>query len=355
MGPALMTLLATLSLAVTQDAALSRSEGPRTAPVSTPMPREALNLKAISFKIVHETYRQTAGKENWELFIMNADGSEARNLTNTPDIDEMYPHVSPDGTKICFCADEMEGKNKVRNVYYMNLDGTDRVRVATNAREPCWCIDSKSIAYLKGEYTRYTTREYATAELMFYHLEGAWSSPHRNKELQHLYAICWSPDSKWFLAAIHGGMGYSDTILAFEAYGTRVFDLAKWDVKGCRPDLNADGTKLVWGETDWNLRIGDIDLRSSEPKVTNTRDILRCARDFKLYHVDISPDSKYIAFSYGPFEGGQQVGGMAEDWNICVGDLNGNWVQITNDGLHNKEPDWVPPKETAERRVRTIE
>jgi Tol biopolymer transport system component len=355
MSPALIVLAAILSSAVIQDADSSGSQGPTVAPVSAPMPREALNLKDIPFKIVYETYRETDGQENWELYMMNADGSEMKNLTNTPGIDEMYPHVSPDGTKICFSADEMNGKDKVRNVYYMNLDGSDRVRVATNGREPCWCIDSKSIAYLKGEYTRYTTREYATAELMYYHLEGAWQTPHRNKELRHLYAICWSPDSKWFLGVVHGGMAYSDTILAFEAYGTKVFDLAKWGVKGCRPDLNADGTRMVWGETDWNLRTGDIDLRSGEPKVSNVRDILRCARNMKVYHVDISPDSRYIAFSYGPFEGGQQVGGMAEGWNICVGDLNGNWVQITTDGNHNKEPDWVPPKAGARRDMRGLE
>ena len=107
-----------------------------------------------------------------------------------------------------------------------------------------------------------------------------------------------------FLAAVHGGMGYSDTILAFDAYGKRVFDLVKWGVKGCRPDLNVDGTKLVWGETDWKLRVADIDLRSEEPKVTNLREIALCARKYKLYHVDISPDSKYVTFSYGPFAGG---------------------------------------------------
>jgi len=153
------------------------------------------------------------------MLLFNADGSEAKNLTNTPGVDEMYPHVSPDGTKICFSADEMDRKDKVRNVYYMNLDGSDRVRVATNGREPCWCIDSKSIAYLKGEYTRYTTREYATAELMYYHLEGDWHSPHRNKELHHLYAICWSPDSKWFLAAIHGAGVEANVSLKLTQFG----------------------------------------------------------------------------------------------------------------------------------------
>jgi Tol biopolymer transport system component len=337
----LVLLVTVLAAGLSSDPASAQANA-EAAPGLTPMPRDSLNLQQIPFKIVYETYRQTDGKENWELVMMHADGSSATNLTDTPTIDEMYPHVSPDGTKICFTADEGEGREKVRHVYYMDIDGGNRVHVAANAREPCWCFDSKSIAYLKGEYTRYTTREYATAELMLYHLDGAWTSPHRNTELHHLYAICWSPCGKWFLGAVHGGMSYSDTILAFDAYGTRVFDLAKWGVKGCRPDLNIDGTKMVWGETDWNLRIADIDLKSAEPQVSNLREIVKCDRKFKVYHVDISPDSKYITFSYGPFSGGQQVGGMAPGWNICVGDLNGTWVQITTDGNHNKEPDWVP-------------
>jgi len=296
----------------------------------------------IPFKIVYETYRKTQGKENWELYLINADGSNPVNLTNTPDVDEMYPHVSPDGTKICFVMDEGSERKKVRSVYYMNIDGSERIKVARNAREPCWSFDSESVAYLKGEFERYTTREYATAELVIYDLETGLHRPHPNKSLHHLYAICWSPCGKWFVAAVQGGMGYSDTILAFEYDGPRVFDLGRWGVKGCRPDFSSDGSKMVWGETDWNLCIGDIDLTSSEPRVFNIREMVRCQRKDKVYHVDLSPDGRYIAFSFGPFRGGQQVGGKAEGWNICVGDLTGNWVQITTDGNHNKEPDWVP-------------
>jgi Tol biopolymer transport system component len=327
-------------------ATLAQADDPRVKPVSAPLPKDAMNLSQIPYKIVYETYRETGGRPNWEIFMMNADGSDPVNLTNTPDIDEMYPHASPDGTKILFVADKgRTRRDKVRHLYYMDIDGRNLVHVAENAREPCWSFDSKSIAYLKGEYERYTTREYATAGLVYYHLDSKWHQPHRNDELHHLYAICWSPDSRWFVAAVQGGMGVSDTIIAFEAFGKRVFDLERWGVRGCRPSLSLDGTRMVWGETDWNLQIGDIDLTGSEPVVTNVRDILRCARQFKVYHVDLSPDGKYITFSYGPFSGGQQVGGMAKGWNICVGDLNGNWVQITHDGLHNKEPDWVPLKD----------
>jgi Tol biopolymer transport system component len=307
-----------------------------------PLPKEALDLASIPYRLVYETYRATEGKENWELYTIKADGSDPVNLTNTPEVNEMYPHVSPDGTKISFVVDEGSGRRRVRHVYYMNVDGTERVHVAEHARQPCWCFDSKSIAYLKGEYRRFSTREYATSGLMFYYLESKWHRPHRNQELHHLYAICWSPDAKWFVAAVQGGMGYSDTIIAFDAFGTKVFDLDGWGVKGCRPDFSADGKRMVWGETDWNLKVGEFDASGSEPRVTNIREIVRCEEKFKVYHVDFSPDGRHIAFSYGPSRGGQQVGGWASGWNICIGDFTGNWVQITTDGLHNKEPDWMP-------------
>ena len=309
---------------------------------TTPSAQAELNLKEIPFKIVYETYRQTNGRENWELYLMNADGSNPVNLTNTPALDEMYPHVSSDGTKVCFVVDELVGDNKVRNVYYMNIDGTGRVRIAENAREPCWSPDGKSIAYLRGEFERYSTREYATSELLIYDLKTRQHRQHPNSTLHHIYAICWSPDGNWFVAAVHGGMGYSDTILAFEANGTNVFDLEQWGVRGCRPDLELDGKRMTWGATDWDLCVADIDLTSPAPVVTDVHKVVACLRNFKVYHVDFSPDGKYIAFSYGPFDGEQQVGGKAQGWNIRVSDLTGKWVQITTDGNHNKEPDWVP-------------
>jgi TolB protein len=308
----------------------------------TPSPRAELNLAEIPFRILFETYRETDGKENWELYQMDADGSNPVNLTQTPDLHEMYPHASPDGTKICFVVDEGTGRRTIRSVYYMNMDGTGRVKVARNARQPCWSPDGKSIAYVKGEYERYSTREYATSELFIYNLQPRQYRAHPNKTLHHIYAICWSPDGNWFLGAVHGGMGYSDTILAFDANETRVFDLARWGVKGCRPDLSVDGKTMVWGETDWDLCLADIDLTSRSPRVVNVHKIIRCLSEQKVYHVDLSPDKNYIVFSFGPSEGGQQVGGKARGWNICVSDLTGKWVKITSDGNHNKEPDWVP-------------
>ena len=340
-GIALLLLLLAASGA-TKDAFGEPQTEKRVRVKRAPSSRAELNLADIPFKILFETYRRTDGRQNWELFQINADGSDPVNLTETPDLDEMYAHASADGTKICFVADEGTGRRMLRNVYYMNIDGTERVKIARNARQPCWSPDGKTIAYLKGEYERYSTREYATSELFFYDLQTQQHRPHPNNTLHHIYAICWSPDSKWFLGAVHGGMGYSDTILAFDANGTRTFDLARWGVKGCRPDLSFDGMKMTWGETDWDLCLADIDLSGRSPRVLNVHKVVGCRRSQKVYHVDLSPDKKYIVFSYGPSAGGQQVGGKARGWNLCVSDLTGKWVKITTDGLHYKEPDWVP-------------
>ncbi|MDP2896123.1 MAG: hypothetical protein Q8Q12_06135 [bacterium] len=299
--------------------------------------RAEMKLNEVPFKIVHETYREN----NWELFLINADGSNPVNLTRTSDLDEMYPHASPDGMRICFVVDEGMGESKVRNVYYMNLDGTERTKVADNAREPCWSSDGKSIAYLKAEFDRYTTRDYATRELFIYDLQTRKHRQHPNKNLHHLYNICWSPDGKWFFATVHGGMGYSHAQLALEANGTKVFDLSPWGVGGCRLDASPDGKRLTWGKSDEALCVGNLDFTSGTPKVTDVRDVATCPKEFEVYHSDWSPDGKYIAFSLGP-AAEEIVGERAEGWNICVGDLTGKWTPVTTDGKDNKEPDWAP-------------
>jgi len=315
-----------------------------------PCDKSELNLQAVPFKIVYETYRETDGKENWELFLMNADGSQATNLTQTKDVDEMYPHASPDGTKICFVADEGTGRNKVRNVYYMNINGTGRVKAADNARQPCWSPDGKTIAYLKGEYERYTHRALGTKGLFFYDVATGRHEQHPNRDLHHIYNICWSPDDKWFVATVTGGMGFDHAIIAFEAHGTAVFDLTKYGIKGCRPDLSSDGRLIGWAEiSEVDVYVADIDLTLLVPRVADLRGVAKCGKGNWVNHTDFSPDGRYIAFGYGP-EANYSVGSKTPGWNICVSDLSGKWVQITTDGNHNKEPDWVPIHALTGRR-----
>jgi len=302
----------------------------------------APDLSACPYKIVWESFRDGNG----ELYCANADGSNAVNLTNTPDANELYPHVSPDGTKVCFVIDQGEGDQKTRSVWYMNLNGSGRTKVADNGREPCWGPDSNTIAYLGSEFPQFTVTDYATKGLFFYDLTTQTHRQHPNQNLYHLYNICWGPDGKWFVTTVHAGMGYDHAILAFEADGQGVYNLG---IPGCRPDLGPDGRKIAWGASDWVLQVADIDFTGPQPKVSNRRDVVTSKEPMKIYHIDWSPDGRWVTFARGP-EGPkmspavEMIGINAQGWNICVADATktNDWEAITSDGASNKEPDWAP-------------
>jgi len=303
----------------------------------TPLPLSEINLKEILFKIVYESFRETEGQANWEICLIRADGSNLVNLTKTPEIDEFYPHASPDGTKICF---EAEGGNdpnaKSHDVYTMNADGTGRSKIAENARQPCWSPDGKLIAYLKGEYGRYNNSSWSNNGLEIYNVQTQEIKQHPNSGLRMLFNLGWSPDGKWFVATSRGGRGSNISFKADDATE------AVLSIHGCRPDISPDGGRIAWGRSDWDLDIGTLDLNSSGNNVSEAKAVVACDRGFKVYHVDWSPDGRYLTFSYGPSRGDQAVGRKAAGWNICVCELKtGKWTQITMDGNHNKEPDWV--------------
>lgn len=301
-------------------------------------------LKSYRNKIVYETNRDG----NWELYLCNADGSNSVNLTNTKDVDELYPKPSPDGTKICFCADEGKGDAKVRNIYYMNSDGTGRVKVATNGREPCWSPDGTKIAYMKGEFEKFTFSDTATKGLFIYDLKTAKTREHVNDKLLHLYTLNWSPDGKWFVATVHGGLGFRHNILAIQADGDKYYDLK---LSGCRPNISPDGKKICWGHGDYCAGVADLDFSGPEPKAVNIIDVVESKDPIETYHVTWSPDMKYLTFTKGPRFKGKSLRGLlpefpgveAPGWNVCVADATkkNRWVAITTDGKSNKQPCWV--------------
>lgn len=303
----------------------------------------AAELKGLSHRIVYETWQEG----NWELFAVNADGSGRTNLTRTPAVNELYPHVSPDGTKVLFEVDEGAGDDTVRSIHFMNMDGTGRTLVTKYARDACWKGDGTAIAYLPDEFKKFNYIDYATKGLAIYDLKTKEHRPHPNKGLHHLYNVCWSPDGQWFVSTVHAGMGFSHAIVAFRADdANRVFNL---NIPGCRPDLSPDGRRLCWGASDFAICVADIDLSGAEPKLSNRREVATSAKPVKIYHSDWSPDGRFIAFATGPTEKKlgricEVVGVKAPGWNIGVADAVGKLGQviITSDGASDKEPDWAP-------------
>src|SRR3954468_14940233 len=234
-------------------------------------------LKDSPFKIAYECYVN----ENWEIFVMNADGSNPINLTKTPKEHEHYPQVSPDGTKICFSVDDGEGRDAVRSLWVMDSDGGNRKKLAENAREPFWSPDSKRIGFLPQEYPKFNVIDYYTKGMSFYDLDSRKVTPHPNSEkLHHLYNPSFAPNGKWIAATVHAGMGFDHAILLIERNGDRIINTG---IPGCRPCISPDGKQIAWGPGDHELAAAPFDLDSADPKVGPRRLRIVTNKESKIY------------------------------------------------------------------------
>lgn len=321
----------------------------------------AERLKAEPFAIVYETYVD----DNWELFVSNNDGSAPVNITKTPMAHEHYAQVSPDGTKICFSVDEGEGREAVRSLWIMDSDGANRKKLADNAREHFWCPDGKRVGFLPQEFPKFNVIDFYTKGMSFYDLATGAITPHPNSEkIHHIYNPSFSPNGKWIAATVHAGMGIKHGIVLIEANGTQIINL---NIPGCRPCLSPDNKSIAWGSGDHEISVADIDLDSDVPQVAKPRLQIRDAEQ-ETYHVDWSPDSRYLAFSRGHASKGdptkkgtfmaacEVIGVVAPGWDIyAVASENSgvldlktapetDVVRVTSNGLSNKEPEWIPKR-----------
>jgi Tol biopolymer transport system component len=322
-------------------------------------------LKKAPFKIAYESY---VGN-NWEILAMNADGSNPVNLTRTAGEHEHYPQVSPDGKWICFTIDKGEGRETVRSLWVMNADGSNRKKLVDQAREPFWAPDSKVIGFLPQEYPKFNVVDYYTKGMSFCNVENGKIQEHPNAaKLHHLYNPSFAANGKWIVATVHAGMGFSHAILAIERNGDKIIDLK---IPGCRPCLSQDGKQIAWGPGDHEIATAPIDLDSDKPRVGPRRVQIKDEKQ-KIYHVDWSPDSRFLSISRGPEGEGditkpgtfkaacEMVGIYAPGWNIIsvsaeqngTLDLNkageGEFSMLTTNGLSNKESAWFIAEPSSE-------
>lgn len=305
-----------------------------------PLAKSSIELSQIPYRIIYESYTD----RNWDLYTIKADGTDKVNITNTNDIHEMYPKISPSGKKICFVVDSGLGRKRKRSVYIMDIDGSNRKLIAENARQPSWSSNGKYIIYVKSESTRrFSLESWATKGLYIYDIKTEESKAHPNRKLSHLYSLSSSPDGKYITATVLGAMGYKHTNIAIEVNTKKYFKIG---IIGCRPEFSPDGRLLAWGRSDTEFQIAKINLKKRPPvRYKDIKTFIRIKKGYEIYHLDWSPDGKYMVFAYGP-EGEQAVGGKSPGWNLSVAEVaTGKWTMITNDGNHNREPDWIPLKD----------
>jgi Tol biopolymer transport system component len=274
---------------------------------------------------------------------MNADGSNAADITGTASVDEVYPLVSRDGSRICFTVVRMEklpeGRTVPRfSIYWMNADGSNRPQVANDSVDPCWDSDGNRVAFVK-RLSPEKTVDYQNAGLFVHDIHTHETEELTDGKLYHAYVPCWSPTGDWIVATVHEHAEYDHAIIVIDLRDKQIRSLERNGLSGCRPDLSWDGYSICWNPND--IQIG---LTRFAPDCVDKFALRAIAQapppKGSVYFGDWSLDGRYIAYAMNPDVTFRDPKTRAL-WDIFVTRAEGGpSIQLTFDHANNKQPEF---------------
>jgi Tol biopolymer transport system component len=318
-GPASeLTQMALVESTVTSTLAPTHTRAPTgepelatEAPVAgdTPRPTAAV-APAVEGGIAFASLRDG----NWEIYVMNADGTGQTRLTNNSVFDQ-EPAWSPDGKKIAYWS--FSARNN--EIYVMNADGSARTRL-TNHRgtdgAPAWSPDGQRIAFnaLRTE----------NWEIYVMGADGSDPTNLTNDPADDFYPD-WSPDGQYIA---FDAFGTDDSeIYVMDADGFVVTNLTNHPARDTFPEWSPDGQQIAF-TTD---RDGNLEIYVMNADGTGLTNLTNNPAD------DIFPswssDGRRIAFE------SERDG----NWEIYVMNADGSGAtNLTNNPAFDKFPDWSP-------------
>ena len=186
---------------------------------------------------------------DWDVYVVNADGSGVTQLTNDPAVDA-YAHWSPDGSQMAFHSN----RGGTWQVWVMNADGSEPAQVSSNGGETpafspdgrlAWSADSDG----DGVYSLYVANSDGS--------EATALTP----ENEHAYLPRWSPDGSRI--AYESNLDGDHDVYVVNADGSGSVNLTPEASLEAGPAWLPDGRIVFFsdrnGESNWDVFVMGAD------------------------------------------------------------------------------------------------
>lgn len=271
---------------------------------------------------------------NFEIYTMNADGTDPQRLTNNPGFD-MYPSWSPDGQKIVFASDRDDLRMSF-DIYTMNADGSNVARLMADESDrkgrdtsPVWSPDGEKIAF--------TRQDQAEIDIYVVNKDGTGlTNLTSSLSERHNRLPSWSSDGTHIFfsstADIFENSPYSTTsdIYTVHINSGSITNVRDSFIGYGSPDISPDQTKLVIdNQSDYNPNLLIIDLATDQSSLLTDDE----QRDFDPKW---SPDGTKIVYASILAEAG------IDDIIIINADGSGQKNLTNSSEFYDRHPDWQP-------------